>query len=98
MSKETLIEKLEAELAKPPYEGCDYRSGVRKAIAIVRQHEAEQPQNVVERVAAIIEPAFFGEAATGWSPEHVIEMQEKARQKAKSAIAALRMPLPEPPK
>lgn len=40
MTNESLIELLKFELAKPGYEASDYRSGLRKAIAIARQHQA----------------------------------------------------------
>jgi hypothetical protein len=53
-------------------------------------HHPTAAPDVVERVARIIAPGFFDEAAKGWEPEHAIEMQCKAREKAKAAIAAMK--------
>ena len=42
----------------------------------------------VEKAAEIIEPAFFGESAKSWEPDHAAAMREEARSKAKAALRA----------
>jgi hypothetical protein len=51
-SLESLIALLEAELQQPVYEGCDYRSGLHKALAIVRQH-ATPDGSLIEKLEGL---------------------------------------------
>lgn len=60
----SLIEKLEAS---PEIHGdCK-----RAAVAIVRQHQAEQPQDVVERVAEAIEGVYLFSRYNDWTRDRV---------------------------
>jgi len=80
---ELLIEKLQA--AKGQYGRCNQNSGLDRAIEIVRQHDAEQPQEVVERVANALLRVRGNSGQYGGSNPPTIQ------DEAKAAIAAMRI-------
>jgi hypothetical protein len=58
----------------------DYRKWAKETLAIIRQHEAEQPQNMVDRVKEAMRAT--GCDCADWSDEPLTEI-------AKAAIAAM---------
>lgn len=45
---------------------------------------------LVEKVAVVISPGFFGESAKGWEDNHAINMQENARKTAQAALSVIK--------
>lgn len=85
-----LVEKLEAEIATwPNNETLSYEDGLRKAIAIVRQHLAEQAELTEEDAVEVMTEAYCNHGEKG-KPYGNPFTDGIVREKMQAAYRALR--------